>query len=97
MPQIVRCGRHVSVSKSSLGIGEAEIDKMAFPALSLEDAIGAFTTAACGKPLKFQQERTTTEGLGQRRFCPAAQQTRGACYPQPAPDGQLRGHIELGP
>jgi uncharacterized protein (DUF362 family) len=36
-----------------LGIGETEIDKIDFPALSLEDAIGAFTTAAYGKPLKF--------------------------------------------
>jgi uncharacterized protein (DUF362 family) len=36
-----------------LGVGETEIDKMEFPALSLEDAIGAFTTAAYGKPLKF--------------------------------------------
>ena len=36
-----------------LGIGEPEIEKMAFPALSLEDAIGAFTTAAYGRPLQF--------------------------------------------
>jgi uncharacterized protein (DUF362 family) len=36
-----------------LGIGETEIDKMKFPALSLQDAIRAFTTAAYGKPLKF--------------------------------------------
>jgi uncharacterized protein (DUF362 family) len=36
-----------------LGVGETEIDKMEFPALSLQDAIGAFTTAAYGKPLKF--------------------------------------------
>jgi uncharacterized protein (DUF362 family) len=36
-----------------LGIGETEIEKMEFPALSLQDAIGAFTTAAYGKPLKF--------------------------------------------
>jgi uncharacterized protein (DUF362 family) len=36
-----------------LGIGETEIDNMDFPGLSLEDAIGAFTTAAYGKPLKF--------------------------------------------
>jgi uncharacterized protein (DUF362 family) len=35
-----------------LGIGETEIDKIDFSALSLEDAIDAFTTAACGKPLK---------------------------------------------
>jgi uncharacterized protein (DUF362 family) len=36
-----------------LGIGETEIDKMEFPALSLEEAMVAFTTAAYGKPLKF--------------------------------------------
>jgi uncharacterized protein (DUF362 family) len=36
-----------------LGIGETEIDKIDFPALNLEDVIGAFTTAAYGKPLKF--------------------------------------------
>jgi uncharacterized protein (DUF362 family) len=36
-----------------LGIGETEIENMDFPGLSLEDAIGAFTTAAYGKPLKF--------------------------------------------
>jgi uncharacterized protein (DUF362 family) len=36
-----------------LGVGETEIDKMAFPALSLQDAIRAFTTAAYGKPLTF--------------------------------------------
>jgi Domain of unknown function (DUF362) len=36
-----------------VGMGETEIDKIDFPALSLEDAIGAFTTAAYGKPLKF--------------------------------------------
>jgi uncharacterized protein (DUF362 family) len=36
-----------------LGVGETEIEKMEFPALSLQDAIGAFTTAAYGKPLKF--------------------------------------------
>jgi uncharacterized protein (DUF362 family) len=35
-----------------LGIGEAEIDKMESRALSLQDSIGAFTTAAYGKPLK---------------------------------------------
>jgi uncharacterized protein (DUF362 family) len=36
-----------------LGIGETEIEQMEFPALSLEDAMSAFTTAAYGKPLKF--------------------------------------------
>jgi uncharacterized protein (DUF362 family) len=36
-----------------LGVGETEIEKMEFPALSLQDAIGAFTTAAYGKPLRF--------------------------------------------
>ena len=36
-----------------LRIGETEIERMEFPALSLQDAMGAFTTAAYGKPLKF--------------------------------------------
>ena len=36
-----------------LEVGETEIEKMEFPALSLEEAIGAFTTAAYGKPLTF--------------------------------------------
>jgi uncharacterized protein (DUF362 family) len=36
-----------------LGVGETEIERMAFPALSLQDAIRAFTTAAYGKPLTF--------------------------------------------
>jgi uncharacterized protein (DUF362 family) len=36
-----------------LGIGEAALEKMGFPALSLQDAIGAYTTAAYGKPLRF--------------------------------------------
>jgi uncharacterized protein (DUF362 family) len=35
-----------------LGVGEAEIDKVEFPGLSLHDAFGAFTAAAYGKPLK---------------------------------------------
>lgn len=37
-----------------LGIGEAEIDRMSFPAMSLRDAILAFTEAAYGKPLTFE-------------------------------------------
>jgi uncharacterized protein (DUF362 family) len=36
-----------------LGIGATEIEQMEFPALSLEEAMVAFTTAAYGKPLKF--------------------------------------------
>jgi hypothetical protein len=36
-----------------LGVGETELEQMEFPALSLQDAIRAFTTAAYGKPLKF--------------------------------------------
>jgi uncharacterized protein (DUF362 family) len=36
-----------------LGIGETDLEQMAFPAMSLQDAIGAFTTAAYGKPLSF--------------------------------------------
>jgi uncharacterized protein (DUF362 family) len=35
-----------------LGIGETEIEKTGFPALSLQDAIGAFATTTYGKPLK---------------------------------------------
>ena len=35
-----------------LGVGETEIEKMEFPALSLQDAFGAFTSAAYGKPLR---------------------------------------------
>jgi uncharacterized protein (DUF362 family) len=35
-----------------LGLGETEIDTMAFPGLSLPDAFGAFTAAAYGKPLE---------------------------------------------
>jgi uncharacterized protein (DUF362 family) len=35
-----------------LGVGETEIDKMTFPGLSLDDAFGAFTAAAYGKPLQ---------------------------------------------
>lgn len=37
-----------------LGVGETDPDKMKFPALSLEDAIGAFTKAAYGKRLDFE-------------------------------------------
>jgi len=36
-----------------LGVGEANLEKMEFPALSLQDASDAFTTAVYGKPLKF--------------------------------------------
>jgi uncharacterized protein (DUF362 family) len=36
-----------------LGVGETEIDKMDFPGLSLHDALGVFTAAAYGKPLKW--------------------------------------------
>ncbi len=37
-----------------LGIGESDTDKMQFPALCLNDAIGAFTQAAYGKRLSFE-------------------------------------------
>jgi uncharacterized protein (DUF362 family) len=37
-----------------LDIGESETDKMQFPSLSLDDAIGAFTEAAYGKRLSFE-------------------------------------------
>jgi uncharacterized protein (DUF362 family) len=53
----VQAVRHLWES-GRLGTGEIELDeieieKMGFPALSLQDTIGAFTTAAYGKPLKF--------------------------------------------
>jgi hypothetical protein len=35
-----------------LGIGETESEKMDCPALSLQDAMSALTTAAYGRPLK---------------------------------------------
>ena len=38
---------------SRLGVGEADLEKMTFPAMRLEDAIAAFTTAAYGKALRF--------------------------------------------
>jgi uncharacterized protein (DUF362 family) len=38
---------------SRLGIDEADPEKMTFPAMRLEDAIGAFTTAAYGRALRF--------------------------------------------
>jgi len=37
-----------------LGIGESDIDKMRFPALSLREAIGRFTEAVYGKRLDFE-------------------------------------------
>jgi uncharacterized protein (DUF362 family) len=37
-----------------LGLGEIEEDKMDFPAMSLKEAIGAFTEAAYGKRLTFE-------------------------------------------
>ncbi len=37
-----------------LGLGETDTEKMEFPALSLEDAIGAFTAAAYGERLTFE-------------------------------------------
>jgi uncharacterized protein (DUF362 family) len=37
-----------------LGIGETDLEKMVFPALPLDESIGAFTTAAYGKQLTFQ-------------------------------------------
>jgi uncharacterized protein (DUF362 family) len=36
-----------------LGLGETDLEQMGFPAMSLDDAIGAFTTAAYGKRLTF--------------------------------------------
>jgi uncharacterized protein (DUF362 family) len=37
-----------------LGVGESDIDRMHFPALSLRDAIGRFTEAAYGRRLDFE-------------------------------------------
>jgi uncharacterized protein (DUF362 family) len=37
-----------------LGIGESDTDKMKFPEMSLDDAIGAFTEAAYGERLTFE-------------------------------------------
>jgi uncharacterized protein (DUF362 family) len=37
-----------------LGLGETDIDKMRFPALSLRQAIEAFTEAAYGERLTFE-------------------------------------------
>jgi uncharacterized protein (DUF362 family) len=37
-----------------LGVGESEIDRMRFPALSLREAIGRFTEAAYGRRLDFE-------------------------------------------
>jgi len=39
---------------SRLGLGETEVEKMAFPAMSMCDAIQAFTEAAYGRRLTFQ-------------------------------------------
>jgi uncharacterized protein (DUF362 family) len=39
-----------------LGIGESDVRRMRFPALSLQDAIEAFTLAAYDEPLTFQHE-----------------------------------------
>src|SRR5437773_2755006 len=39
---------------SRLGLGEADTDKMKFPALSLRQAIEAFTAAAYGEALTFE-------------------------------------------
>jgi uncharacterized protein (DUF362 family) len=37
-----------------LGVGETDVEKMTFPAMSLQDAIGAFTAAAYGERLTFE-------------------------------------------
>ena len=37
-----------------LGLGETDIEKMAFPGLGLREAIAAFTEAAYGKRLTFE-------------------------------------------
>lgn len=39
---------------AKLGVGESDTDKMSFPAMSLEDAVGAFTEAMYGKRLTFE-------------------------------------------
>jgi uncharacterized protein (DUF362 family) len=50
LPQAVR---HLWEA-ARLGVGESDTDKMEFPALSLDDAIGAFTEAAYGQRLSFE-------------------------------------------
>jgi len=37
-----------------LGVGESDLDRMRFPALSLREAIGRFTEAAYGRRLDFE-------------------------------------------
>ena len=37
-----------------LGVGESDVDRMRFPAMSLREAIGVFTRAAYGKKLDFE-------------------------------------------
>jgi hypothetical protein len=37
-----------------MGLGETDTDRMEFPALSLREAIAAFTEAAYGKRLSFE-------------------------------------------
>jgi hypothetical protein len=39
-----------------LGLGETDTDRMEFPAMSLKEAIHAFTEAAYGKRLTFESE-----------------------------------------
>jgi uncharacterized protein (DUF362 family) len=50
LPQAVR---HLWEA-ARLGVGESDTDKVEFPALGLDDAIGAFTEAAYGKRLSFE-------------------------------------------
>ena len=45
--------RHLWEAKR-LGVGEADVDKMEFPAMSLRDAIGTFTEAVYGERLTFE-------------------------------------------
>jgi uncharacterized protein (DUF362 family) len=45
--------RHIWEAQQ-LGMGETDTDRMRFPALSLKDAIGAFTMAAYGRRLTFE-------------------------------------------
>jgi hypothetical protein len=53
-----------------LGIGETESEKMDCPALSLQDAMSALTTAAYGRPLKLSWNGRRLKGpkLVPRRF-----------------------------
>jgi uncharacterized protein (DUF362 family) len=47
-------GVHHLWEAGRLGLGETNLEKMEFPAMSLDDAFGAFTKAAYGKRLSLE-------------------------------------------